>query len=361
MMKLGILTFPKAINYGAALQATALRKVLLQRGESVQFLDYSCKAIDRTSKVFDLANLFSVKYTIAHLYNMPEAIKRQKNFSNYWKKHLAFGSDNPKDYDAVIVGSDQVWNYQLTNDDLFYFLNFKKDAVKKVAYAASFGLSAVDEEHAKAIAPLLLDFDCVSVREKQAAKIVRETAGMDVPVVCDPTLLLNKSEWEEIAAEKSKNSGYIFVYTVFNSDAVWEYAKKLSQKTGLPIKTISYSKLHKREAVYDYTAGPDDWVGYMLGADYVVTNSFHGVAFSINFNKNFFFDMPPQKAGVGSRISDITERYSLQQRNISAADFADTTEAPDFEKANALLEEDRKLSFGFIDGFLTNEPLEESH
>ena len=90
----------------------------------------------------------------------------------------------------------------------------------------------------------------------------------------------------------------------------------------------------------------------MLDADYVVTNSFHGIAFSINFNKNFFFDMPPAKAGVGSRISDITERYSLTERNISSEKFIATTNAPDFSVANELLEEDRKISFEFIDSFL---------
>lgn len=353
-MKLGILTFPKAINYGAALQATALRKVLLNRSEKVCFLNYSCKAIDSTSKIFDISNLFSLKYTIAHLYNMPEAIKRQKNFSNYWKKHFEFCSSDPKEYDAVIVGSDQVWNYNLTNDDLFYFLNFKKNDLKKISYAASFGLPEIDKAHAEKIVPLLKDFDYLSVREKQAAKIIKENMRADVPVVCDPTLLLNKNEWKKLVSEKPQNSGYIFVYTVFNSDNVWEYAKKLSEKTGLPIKTISYSKFHKREAIYDYTAGPDDWVNYMHGADYVVTNSFHGVAFSINFNKNFFFDMPPKSAGVGSRISDITERYSLENRNISADDFVLTTDAPDFEKANLLLEEDRKFSFEFIESFLKN-------
>ena len=353
-MKLGILTFPKAINYGAALQATALRKVLLNRAEKVSFLNYSCKAIDSTSKIFDLSNIFDVKYTLAHLYNMPEAIKRQKNFSNYWKKYFDFDTSDPKDYDAVIVGSDQVWNYDLTNDDLFYFLNFKNADVKKVSYAASFGLSEIDKAHADAIVPLLNDFDFLSVREKQAAKIIKDNANIEVPVVCDPTLLLGKSDWKKIVTDKPKGSGFIFVYTVFNSDKIWEYANYLSKETGLPIKTISYSKFYKREAIYDYVAGPDDWVNYMLEADYVVTNSFHGVAFSINFNKNLFFDMPPKKAGVGSRISDITERYSLSERNISSENFIATTDAPDFTDANKLLEEDREFSIKFIDSFLKN-------
>ena len=251
-----------------------------------------------------------------------------------------------------VAGSDQIWNYNLTDSDFYYFLDFPKKHLKKVSYAGSFGLSAIDEKHKEKIDTLLNDFDYLSVRENQASKIIKELSGKDVPVVCDPTLLLTKEDWENIATKKEKKSGYIFVYTVFNSDRIWEYAEELSKKTGLPVKTISYSKLHKRNACYDYTAGPDDWVSYMLNADYVITNSFHGVAFSVNFNKNFFFDMPPEKAGVGSRISDITARYALSDRNISAPGFSYTDAAPDFTTANEKLCEDRDFSFRFIDSFL---------
>lgn len=352
-MKIGILTFPTAINYGTALQAAALRKVLATEDNDVRFLDHRCYLIDSTNSIFDLKNIFDLKYTLAHTINFSVALKRAKNFKKFREKYIPLAADDYSKFDMVVAGSDQIWNYNLTDNDFYYFLDYPKNDKIKVSYAGSFGLSQIDEQHQQRIADLLTDFDYLSVREKQAAKIIKEHAEIEVPVVCDPTLLLDKSEWEKIAS-KPKASGYIFVYTVFNSDKIWEYAKELSEKTGLPIKTISYSKLHKREAIYDYTAGPDDWVSYMLGADYVVTNSFHGVAFSINFNKNFFFDMPPKKAGVGSRISDITERYSLVDRNISAEGFAPTTDAPDFEKANLLLEEDRKFSFDFIDSFLKN-------
>ena len=351
-MKLGILTFPTAINYGTALQAAALRKVLLTNDNEVSFLDHRCYLIDSTNSVFDFRNVFDLKYTLAHIINLSVAIKRSKNFKNFRDEYIPLAVDDYSKFDVIVAGSDQIWNYNLTDNDFYYFLDYPKKDKIKVSYAGSFGLSSIEDKHKQRIASLLNDFDYLSVREKQAAKIIKEITQKDVPVVCDPTLLLEKSEWEKIATKKAQGSGYIFVYTVFNSDKIWEYAKDLSEKTGLPIKTISYSKLHKRDAIYDYTAGPDDWVNYMLDADYVVTNSFHGVAFSINFNKNFFFDMPPAKAGVGSRISDITERYSLSERNISSEKFIATTEAPDFAVANKLLEEDRKFSFEFIDSFL---------
>ncbi len=350
-MKIGILTFPTAINYGTALQAAALGKVLAEKGNSVRFLDHRCPLIDSTNSVFDIKNVFDVKYTLAHLYNMPVALKRKANFTAFQEKFIPLAADDPTAFDAVVAGSDQVWNYQLTDDDYYYFLDYPKCGLK-VSYAGSFGLSSVDEPHADTIAALLKDFDYLSVREKQAASIIRTIADKEVPVVCDPTLLLNKNDWEAMVGAPKTDTGYIFVYTVFNSEAIWETAQKLSQMTGLPIKTISYSKLHRHEAIYDFTAGPDNWVHYMMNADYVVTNSFHGVAFSINFRKNFFFDMPPAKAGVGSRIADITNRYALADRNLSGEGFALTTDAPDFSTADTMLEEDRKQSFAFIDSFL---------
>lgn len=350
-MKIGILTFPTAINYGTALQAAALGKVLADKGNEVRFLDHRCPLIDSTNSIFDIKNVFDVKYTLAHLYNMSVALKRKKNFSAFQERFIPLAEDKPAAFDAVVAGSDQIWNYRLTDSDFYYFLDYPKCG-RKIAYAGSFGLSEIDEPYKEKIASLLADFDHVSVREKQAAKIIHEITGNDVPVVCDPTLLLSKSEWKALIGDKKPDGGYIFVYTVFNSDRIWETAQQLSQKTGLPIKTISYSKLHRREAVYDFTAGPDDWVNYMMNADYVVTNSFHGVAFSINFRKNFFFDMPPQKAGVGSRISDITARYGVADRNISADGFTLSTTAPDFSQADALLDEDKRFSVEFIDGFL---------
>ncbi len=354
-MKIGILTFPKAINYGATLQATALRKTLLNRSVgSVVFLSYENPAIQSTSKLFDFSEAFSLKYTLAHIYNLPEAIKRLSNFKSFWKKHLSFGSDKPNEYDIVITGSDQVWNYTLTNNDWFYFLDFKKQNTKKVAYAASFGLSQIDDTHKEKMTELFSDFDHLSVREKTASNIIVSLVHNAPPVVLDPTLLLDKDDWTEYSDKSYKTTGYIFVYTIHYSDTVWEYAQKLSDMTGLPIKTISYSKLHKQNAEYDFTAGPDKWLSYMMNADYVVTNSFHGLAFSINFEKNFFFDLPSEKLGVGSRLSDITERYALSDRNISGHNFTPTTEAPDYTIKRAMLSRDRKSSIEFIDSFLTN-------
>lgn len=348
-MKISILTFPKAINYGTALQAVALKKKLELYGNEVCFLEHKCDEIEKSNKVFDFRDAINPKYTLAHLYNLPIALKRKSNFKDFQQKYMSFSNKSPESFDAVVAGSDQIWNYNLTNNDWFYFLNFDKKNTKKVSYAGSFGLSAIDNDKKEVIKKCLLDFDYLSVREKTAQDILKNEFNIKSDLVLDPTLLLNEKDWESFYKRDLYSNGFIYVYTVFNSPTLWDFAYKLSKKTGKPIRTICYSKLHKPNAECCFTAGPGEWLSHISGADYVVTNSFHGVAFSINFNKQFFFELPPEKSGVGSRLADITARYGLSERELSVAD---TEAVIDYTDINQKLNDDRLASEEFIKQFL---------
>lgn len=344
-MKTGILTFAKSINYGAALQAFALRKTVESLGSEAVLIDHRCPLIESTSKVFDFKCALSPAYTLAHLYNLPCALKRKKVFRKFCDDHFVFGGDDPTLYDTVITGSDQVWNYLLTGNDWFYYLDFPKNGVKKASYAASFGLSQVSEECEEKILPLLQDLDHISVRETTAADIVENITGNRPQVVLDPTLLLDKDEWTEISDKNVSDKGYIFVYTMFNSDSLWDFAYRLSKETGLPIKTVSYSKLHQHKADYDFSAGPEQWLSYMLNADYVVTNSFHGFAFSLNFQKQFYYELPPKSSGVGSRLYSIAETFGLLDRDLSKAEeICDI----DYKNVSELLAQHRSQSLSYL-------------
>ncbi len=347
-MNISILTFPKAINYGTALQAVALKKKLEDYGNEVCFLEHNCPEIEKSNSVFDFREALNPQYTIAHLYNLRDALKRKNNFKDFQQKYMSFSYAAPQSFDAVVAGSDQIWNYNLTNDDWFYFLNYEKSNTKKIAYAGSFGLSKLDESKKETIKNCLLDFDYLSVREKTAQDILKNDFGINSELVLDPTLLLNEKEWESFYNKDLYSNGFIYVYTVFNSPTLWNFAYKLSKQTGKPIRTIRYSKLHKPEAECCFNAGPSEWLSHISAADYVVTNSFHGVAFSINFNKQFFFELPPEKSGVGSRLADITARYNLENREISVAD---TNSVIDYTDINPKLDADRLSSEEFIKQF----------
>ena len=345
-MKIGIVTFPEAVNYGTALQAAALKRALDPYAEDVFFLRHRCPAIDAANALFDLKSAKDPKYVAAHLYNFPTAKARQKNFERFFAAHIPVREAAPDDADVIVAGSDQIWNYNLTGDDYFYFLDYQKKHSRKTAYAASFGLSEIDEKYHEDLRRLLADFDALSVREQTAAALIRDICGQDVPVVVDPTLLLTKAQWEELAAPRRNGGDYVFIYTVFNSERLWQFAADLSKKTGLPVKTVSYSRLHRHAAEYTFTAGPAEWLRYLLDARYVVTNSFHGFAFSLNFQKEFFFELPPESSGVGSRLADLARRYGLTGRELTVARMDET---PDFTEPARLLAEDRKQSAEFIE------------
>lgn len=351
-MKTGILTFAKTINYGAALQAYALKNKVESLGSEAVFIDHRCQAIDSASKIFDFKCALSPQYTLAHLYNLPCAVKRKKAFKKFWNANFKFGSDDIEQYDTVITGSDQVWNYKLTGADWFYFLDFPKADVTKASYAASFGLPEVDAQYVETIKPLLSDIDHLSVREITAANIVQNAIGVKPSVVLDPTLLMTKEEWRPLANESVSNGGYIFLYSLFNSESLWDFAYKLSEKTGLPIKTVSYSKFHRHNAEYSFAAGPAEWLGYMMNADYVVTNSFHGFAFSVNFQKQFFYELPPKSSGVGSRLADMALSYGLSNRELKVARFDEKIE---YAAVHEKLNEARAYSMDFLRRVISND------
>ena len=197
-MKISILTFPKAINYGTALHAVALKKKLEDLGNDVYFLEHKCEEIEKTNRVFDFKAALNPKYALAHLYNLPVALKRKNNFKAFHQKYMAFSNELPTSFDAVVAGSDQIWNYNLTNDDWFYFLDFPKNNTKKIAYAGSFGLSEIPNDKKQKTKECLSDFDFLSVREQTAQDILQNDFNIKSELVLDPTFLLNKTEWEQL-------------------------------------------------------------------------------------------------------------------------------------------------------------------
>ena len=345
-MKTAIVTFADSVNYGAALQAAALSHAVTALDEAPVFLTHHNETIAAGDRLFDLKSAKNPLYTAAHLVNFTAAKERQKRFAAFRDRFLRFSDDAPDSFDVVIAGSDQVWNYNLTGDDDFYYLDYQKANSVKTAYAASFGLSAVDPARQARLAALLRDFDFVTVREETAAGIVEKLTGSRPAVALDPTFLLTPADWAAKSADTGKkNEAYIFVYTVFNSEPLWAFAEDLSRRTGLPIKTVSYSKLHRHNADYSFSAGPDEWVELIANASYVVTNSFHGLAFSVNFNRPFFIALPPESAGVGSRLRDLAKRYDLTDREIGVADPA---AIPDFAAVNEKLDRDRRESLRLL-------------
>lgn len=350
-MKFGIMTFHRAVNYGAVLQTYALQTTLTELGIDSEVIDYRSDKIEGLYKIFSplLSNIKNLSiYTKA---------KKKIAFNSFLKNHIVLSKKYKskeelekieKEYVAVITGSDQVWCEKCAKEDSAFFLDYIKKSKKKYSYAASIGKSSVNEEMEKKYAALLEDYSFVSIREGSSKDLMHRCNKEDVFVHIDPTLLLNEQKWNEIASKNKESSEYILLYTVLGQYKLYDFANRLSQETGLPIIYLNEEMLHRVKG-YHYKVGvsPEEFVGYFANAKYVVTNSFHGTAFSIIYHKKFFVEIE----AVGRkniRSEELMEKLELSERNINCIDIEEYDKEIDWMTVDGILEKERKESRDYL-------------
>lgn len=310
-MRIGILTFHNADNYGAVLQCYALQETLrsLRPDDEVCVVDYRNPLIEKSYRVLGLRR--SVLGNITQLLYAPSQLKKRRRFSSFRGEFLSVGSPDPNDCDVVFYGSDQIWNPELTGNDLVYFgANFRGT---KIAYGASDGGEIKITEKVK---KMLGDFNSISCREKSLSEKVSEILGQTVPTVCDPVFLLSKDEWLGIA-EKPHEQNYILAYKISENpgfdDEVERTAARLGKKAVQVVYIKSLRKFFCKKQHFVEGISVEKFLGYIASADLVITTSFHGTAFSIIFEKPFFV----LAFGSGSeRITGLLEAVSLPERYV---------------------------------------------
>lgn len=342
-MRVGIITFINTINFGASLQALALQDVVESFGEEAEIIQYTNQTIEKAEKGNGRQSIKGlIKHIILNRYNLTKAEK----FEKYEKKHLHKGmtlteqtaSKINEKYDLFITGSDQVWNASLTNGDLMYFLSFVQDENKRVSYAPSFGNSVFPEKLYDTVTNLLQSYKAVSVREKSGAEFAQKLTGREVETVLDPTLLLNAEEWKNKFDFKPQIEHYILVYFPHDKTKVFNFVKKLKEKTGLPVVYLSISPRRQSGVKTIYDASPDEFLGWVYYSDYVVTGSFHGTAFSLNMGKEFFYE----PSGEGSRIDNLVKLTQTEYRSIDNTDVLQSS--IDYKIVEDTLEKERSKS-----------------
>lgn len=341
-MKIGILTFIDTINYGALLQAYALERVLTDMGHEVEIIQYKNKFIEDKEKNKKIFSLRWILRTIVIGKNFKRKSQKFERFesSAINKSKICSGKTIDKvcaSYDKIITGSDQVWNLGLTGGDLHYFLDFTPDSTKKISYAPSFGESTIPDNFTTQIGSLLKGFHALSVREESGLSIISELAGRNAQVVLDPTLLLPKESWQKLATKRLYAMPYILVYLPHKKDICFSFARKIQEKTGYPIIYLSISPRIIRGVKTIYDASPEEWISWILYADYVITGSFHGTAFSLNLEKQFFFE----SLGTGSRIDNLVYLTGTNNRNLATANVDNII---DYNKVRSKLFEARQAS-----------------
>lgn len=347
--RIATITFHRARNYGAVLQAVALQKAIIGLGHDGEVIDYDNRKI---SSCYDVIQKSSLKNMLSSLVRCSDIKHKNVFFDRFLDKELRRSrkvkkEDLPQlegEYDKFITGSDQVWNYLLTGSDGAYFLDFVGNSKKKLSYAASFGIGEIPAEKAAWYREMLQGFGYISVREATGGRLVKSIAGMDSVNDLDPVFLLDMPAWKKIMAGRVPEKKYVFTYMCNESTLM--YAQKLAAERGLKIINVVYSKsiLHPEKNIGDcrIDVSPEDFLAYLYHAEYVVTGSFHATAFSIIFNKQFKVGVPDK---IGSRISDLLERTGLQQRVITAGSSVQDMDAPiAWADVNSIVAEGRSRS-----------------
>lgn len=330
-MKIGIIThYYNSTNYGGLLQAYALCRFLNAEGHEAKQICY-----DRRYEIpfwSDYSFLNRQKYLFKRflIINLKTVLKggkkallsgnakKTRDFAINYIPHTSsvYNSRNlsmaNREFDAFITGSDQVWHPNTVCGA--YLLDFVESDKKKISYAASIAVEQLTQEQLKRYGQSLSSFSAISVREESGAEIVRPISPIDVEVVLDPTMLLEKEQWDEVCSPRAISDEYVFCYFLGNDDTQRECVKEFARSKGLKIASLS---LNNNEAFGDIIvndASPIDFVSYIKNAAYVFTDSFHATVFALLYKKEFVVFERKEYKSMGQRIFTLAKIFGVLDR-----------------------------------------------
>ena len=331
MKKIVLVTFFNSHNFGAGLQAYATYRILEDEGNSVKFLNYRNKYESKYEKMFgfmknvSIVNNFKMLVKKTVFFGFINGYLGFKNFNNllpktrrYSKKSLA-KFDTKDESDLVVIGSDQVWNPQITGGifDYTFWGGFTDKPL--ISFSSSAGSYQYTDREFTIIRPYLEKFKTITVRESYL-KDQLCAQNIKSKIILDPTLILGGSEWKKIAKQYSiispPEKPYIFLYLVSTKyQNCRDYIQYLKEQTDYQIVFLDKYNINHPEIDYHIKrASPFDWVNLLLNSQYVLTDSFHGTAFSLMFNKSFSVI----KTNNPKRIENILDLVNLNYRLVSS-------------------------------------------
>lgn len=361
MKKVGIMTYHRANNYGAVLQAYALQKYLEKQNVESEIVDYQSTYLEKAYRGISLSG--GLKTKLSALSNFPIQLVKEKKFDAFRHEYLITSKkylddaimEASDDFGSFVFGSDQIWNYDLSGKDKYYLGAFIKNPQKLNSYAASFGTFRSNEEE---YVRLLRRFNNVSIREESGLEFFEKVTGRkDAEIVVDPVFLLERDEWKKLAC-KPKKKGYIFLYTLQGKTTqMMKAAEELSRNTGLPIVEMqAWFRPKPKNVRPRFWDDPIDFLSWINDADFVVTDSFHCTAFSIIFRKKFWVKIAECKNQRQSRVGNLL--YSLKLESQIMPDDTSKWEyeyLPDFELAEIELHKVIQRSKEFLIGVIDKE------
>ncbi len=322
-MRIGILTFHRADNYGALLQAYALYTVLSKKEPKTELIDYRCKAIENFYQYGLFPHLSkNPKYWPALFKELHAKKLQKKRCIQFREAYLPLSSSYYNDsdraeveerYDLIVTGSDQVWNPGITagKNDWYAFHRQSKHATI-VSYAASVGGLHSFQFYFRFYQSDLNSYDLISVREKNASEYLSRELKKPTFCALDPTLLMEKAEWEKmIRKQKVEKEPYLLYYDVTTNKVARKIAERIAQEKNLKLIHFNRSIRNSNTSHYVQMAGPLEFLTLLHQAAVVVTSSFHGTVFSIQFEKRFIAIPHPNTA---DRVIELLSVLELKDR-----------------------------------------------
>ena len=375
-MKIGILTHALTTNYGGILQNYALQQVLKEYGHSPITIDYnypfSAKVCILSFVSRFLRRIKGETLPLRAWTTSKEAKMISQNMNRFVANYICttekcsiskISTTQSYNFDALIVGSDQVWRGGGRPVAKFFFSDFRNLNIPKVAYAASFGTDYwnYSSQETKECRKLIKLFSGISVREADAIAICKEHLGVSAKLVLDPTMLISKNYYEDLAnycSSPSLEEANMMVYILDSSPSKNSIVDSISRKLNLSINSVRAEKYFSEVGVSEINKcifpPIEEWLRGFMNAKYVVTDSFHGTVFSIIFNKPFVSIINKQRGA--SRFYSLLNMFGLQDRLIS--DISEIgnvlTKDIDYSRVNNILKKYQKESVDFLIRSLKN-------
>ena len=332
-MKVGILTFHDAHNYGAVLQAYALKQYIIKLGHEARIINYH-------------------HYTIPDGFPKENNEERWENFNKFIQELIDYDEEvyqteeelEKLDINVWICGSDQIWNTEITNGiNKGFFLNFKTKG-KKISYAVSMGIPELPKEHEEEFEKCIENLDYISVREEALKKYVEKFTDKPVLKAIDPTFLLEKEDYEEIIPQ-NKYGKYILINELGPDERLYEIAEIIAKERNLKIIELNDKKKENYRFEQISDASPMEYLCLMKNADAIITNSFHGTVFSIIFEKEFY---TITRLNRNSRMENILDIVNMRDRLIENVEDIHNVKKQNYKKAHDNLEVEIEKSRRFL-------------
>ena len=371
-MKVSVITLHHVRNFGSMLQTYATQQVLIKQGcdsEIINFIPNGLRLIEGIHTIRKTGNFFKdlIRKCVAYI----TFSDRQLVMLRFMRKHICLSEKtyysyeelqgNPPLSEIYLSGSDQIWNTQNKNnaqDIQAYYLNFGARSTRRISYASSIGKTTFENKERQMVKKWLSNYSSISVRENQAVKLLGQIGIQHVKHVLDPTLLLTETQWVDFFSKYGKKrhaiKPYIFVYNLNRNSEIKKTAALLEKERNLKIVNFADTLDFIKGANNRLHNTAYDFLYFLWNAEIILTDSFHGTAFSINFSKQFVAYSAPK---YNSRIESILELFNLESRLVVDKEdaFKVVEKKIDYSEVKIALEKERAKSNEYLRRALYNE------